>query len=144
MSSQKSDKNYSIKIIFIKLLWRSILRSILRIPVSLEENTTLQLGTNFNDARELITTLSHILWGIYLSGHYTIKKACKKRRLCHIFLEFYVAHEKNRLKETTMKLLSYTFPEACSIQERIYCSRVSINSFITIFFLNHIAFRDKF
>ena len=40
--SQKSDKNKSIKIIFIKVVIKiNIINYILRIPISLQENTTL-------------------------------------------------------------------------------------------------------
>ena len=42
MPTQKSDKNNSIRTIFIKVIIKiNIIKSILRIPISLQENTTL-------------------------------------------------------------------------------------------------------
>ena len=147
MPSKKTDKNNSIRIIFIKIIIKINVNNIYikntyfitrntKLPESslkqnifpsaqkaLKSSLNILLVTNqsriiFNAAREPLTASSHILQVLYYSGQYTIKNGYSEATLSYI-LEFCIDQEQNQIQKT------------------------SINCFMT-HFSSHKAFRDKF
>ena len=139
MLNHKSDKNNSIRIIFIKIIIKIKIIKIytkntrfiatkVTSPESSSAYRVLHLsfliillvtnhsGISSNAARESSTASSHNFWVIYLSGQYAITKGYKETTMSHISWILYLSGIKSNIKNI-YELPYDTFVESHSSQE---------------------------